>query len=279
MTQHDGLLGILLDGDNHLVIITHWIIDALGGLLGHGDGRENLLDFLLHLVHIDVTHDYDGLQVGAIPFLVIITQVLVGEMVNDVHRADGHAVLIFCTLIDDGQDILLHALHGHSCPAGAPFLVDNAALLVNLLVLEQQVMAPVVEYQQARVDDAFAGERSRADVIDSLVDRGIGIEVSTEFHADALAPGHDSWLAVLAWKVLGAVKGHVLQEMSQTTLAGLFKDGTDTLCDIEVGQTSLFGIVADVVGHSVLERALSHIRVLGQLCCHPRGQQHQCYKN
>ena len=38
VTQHDGLLGILLDGDNHLVIITHGIIDALGWFLGHGDG-------------------------------------------------------------------------------------------------------------------------------------------------------------------------------------------------------------------------------------------------
>ena len=56
-------------------------------------------------------------------------------MVNDVHRADGHAVLIFRALIDDGQDIFLHALHGHSRAAGAPFLVDNTALLVNLLVI------------------------------------------------------------------------------------------------------------------------------------------------
>ena len=92
-----------------------------------------------------------------------------------------------------------------------------------------------MEYQQARVDDTLAGERSRTDVIDRLVNRGVGIEVSTEFHADALAPGHDAGLAVLARKVLGAVKGHVLQEMSQTTLAGLLKDGTDTLRDIEVG--------------------------------------------
>ena len=38
VTQHDGLLGILLDGDNHLVIVANGVIDALGWLLGHGDG-------------------------------------------------------------------------------------------------------------------------------------------------------------------------------------------------------------------------------------------------
>ena len=71
-------------------------------------------------------------------------------------------------------------------------------------------------------------------MIDRLVDRGIGIEVSTEFHTDALAPGYDAGLAVLARKVFGAVKGHVLQEMSQTALTGLLKDGPYTLRDIEV---------------------------------------------
>ena len=170
VAQDDGLLGILPDGDNHLVVVIHGIVDALSRFLGHGDGRENLLDFLLHLVHVDVTHDDDGLQVGAVPLLVIVAQVLIGEMVDDVHRADGHAVLVFRPAVDDGQDVLLHALHGHSRTAGAPFLMDDAALLVNLLVLEQQVVAPVVEHQQARVDDALAHQRCRPDVIDRLVD-------------------------------------------------------------------------------------------------------------
>ena len=170
MAEHNGLLGVFPDGDNHLVVVTHGIIDTLSGFLGHGDGRVDFLDFLFHLVHVDVTHHNDGLQVGAIPLLVIVAQVLIGEMVNDVHRADGHAVLIFCSPVDDGQDIFLHALHGHSRTAGAPFLMDDAAFLVNLLILEQQVMAPVVKYQQTRVDDSLTNERSRTDVINGMVD-------------------------------------------------------------------------------------------------------------
>ena len=278
MAQDNGLLGIFLDGDNHLVVVVHGIVNALGGLLGHGDGREHLLDFLFHLVHVDVTHDDDGLQVRTIPLVVIVTQVLIGEVVNDIHRADGHAVFIFCPLIDDGQDIFLHALHGHSRTAGAPLLVDDAALLVNLLIFEQQVVAPVMQYQQAGVDDSLAHEGCRTDVIDRLVNRGVGIEVGTKLHADALTPGHDARFTVLAGEMLGAVKGHVLQEVGQPSLAGLLKDGTDTLCDVEVGKTGLLGIVPDVIGHAILEGTLSDARVLRQLGCRPQGQQHQCNK-
>ena len=61
MTEHDGLFLILLDVNNHLLIVANGIVHALGSMLGHWDGRKDLLDFLFHLVDIDVTHHDDGL--------------------------------------------------------------------------------------------------------------------------------------------------------------------------------------------------------------------------
>ena len=94
----------------------------------------------------------------------------------------------------------------------------------------------------------------------------------------ALAPGHDAGPTVLAGEILGAVKGHVLQEMRQSALARLLKDGSHALGDVEIGEACFLGIVTDVVGHAVLEFARAHVRVLRQLGCRPQGQQHQCYK-
>ena len=123
-------------------------------------------------------------------------------------------------------------------------------------------MAPVVEYQQTRVDDAVAHERSRTDVIDRLVYRGVGIEVGTELDTDALTPGNNAGSPVLAGEVLGAVEGHVLQEVRQSSLTRFLKNRPYALSDVKIGQPRLFCIVADVVGHAVLEFARAHTRVL-----------------
>ena len=114
-------------------------------------------------------------------------------------------------------------------------------------------MAPVVEHQQAGVENPFALQGCRADMVDGLVDGGIGVEVGAELDTDGLAPGYDAQLAVLAGKVLCAVEGHVLQEVGQTALAGLLKNGTYALGDVEVGKALLLGIVAQVVGQAVVE--------------------------
>jgi hypothetical protein len=68
----------------------------------------------------------------------------------------------------------------------------------------------------------------------------------------------------------------VLEEVGQTALAWLLKDRTHTLSDVEVGQTCLFGIVADIVGHTVLELTLTNGRILWQLC--RRLERQQQYK-
>jgi hypothetical protein len=52
--------------------------------------------------------------------------------------------------------------------------------------------------------------------------------------------------------------------VGQTALAGLLLDGTYLLGYVEVGQSGLLGVVAQIVGHAVLEFSDSDGGVLGQ---------------
>ena len=151
--------------------------------------------------------------------------------------------------------------------------MDDTTLLVDLGIFEQQVVAPVVEHQQTRVDDTLALERCRTDVIYSLVDRGIGIEIGTKLNADSLAPGHDAQALALAREVLGTIKCHMLEEVSQTALTGLLLYRSHTLGNIEIGQTCLLSVVADIVGHAILELTLADGGVLWQALGHCRYRQ------
>ena len=248
----DGLLLVLLNGDNHLVIVGHGIIDALCRIHRLGNLREEGLDFLFYLVDINVAHHHDSLQVRAIPLLIVVAQVLIREVVDNVHRTDGQTVLILRALVDGRHGVLHQSLHGHAGTARAPLLMNDTTLLVNLLVLQQNVVAPVVQHQQTRVQDALALQGSRADVIDRLVYRGVGIEIGTELDADGFAPGHDAQFTVLAREVFRTVEGHVFQEVGQSALPRFLQDGAHPLGNVEVGQPRLLGVVAQIVSQSVV---------------------------
>ena len=113
-------------------------------------------------------------------------------------------------------------------------------------------------------------------MIDRLVNRGVGIQVGTELHADGLAPGYNAQLSVLAGEVLRTVKRHVLQEVGQSALTGFLQNGAYTLGNIEISQSRLFRIMADIIGHSIVQTSHSERGVLWQSLgyCHD-GQQHQ----
>ena len=156
--------------------------------------------------------------------------------------------------------------------------MDDTSFLINLCVFEQQIVAPVVENQQTGIDNTLTFQRSRTNMIDRLVDGCRGIEIGTELYADSLAPRYDAQFLPFARKVLGAVESHVLQKMGQSALTGFFQNAAHTLGNVEVGQSCLLGIVANVVGHTILELPLANGRILWYSlgCCRSR-QQHQTY--
>ena len=64
-------------------------------------------------------------------------------------------------------------------------------------------------------------------------------------------------MLTLAREMFGTIKRHMLQEVSQATLARFLQDGAHTLGYIEVGKSCLLGIMTNVVSESVLQLALT----------------------
>ena len=251
MLEHQNGIGnrlllVFLDGYQRLVIVRDGNRLALGSIGScRGDVGKHVLDFLLNLVRVHITHDNQALQVRTIPAAVVGTQILVGEVHNDVHGTDGHAVGIAASREQVLEGSLLHTHHGRT--AHTPLLIDNAALLVNLLVLQQQIMTPVMQNQQARVNGTGRLHIYIIYIIYCLVKGGVGVQVLAELHANAL----QILFQGIAGEVRGTVEAHVFQKVCQTALVLLFLNGAHLLRNVEV--TTFLGpfIVADVVSKSV----------------------------
>ena len=226
------------------------------------DLTEKFLDFLLHHIHIEVAHNHDGLKIRPVPLLIIVAQISVRKVINNIHTADRHTIFIFASLVDFWHHILHHALHGHTGTPVSPLFMNNTTFLVYLLRFEIDILTPVVEYQKTRIDNALTLDRGRPDVIDCLIYRCIGIQVGPKLYTYGFTPRHDSQLLPLAREMLGTIKSHVLQKMSQSTLTGFLKDGTYALGNIEIGKACLFIIMSYIVSQSILQLSLSHGSVL-----------------
>ncbi len=265
--RHRQLL-VAADVDYRGVVVGHGIVDALGLALGTRNVAEHGLDLALHLVHVDIANYDDALQVGVVPRVVVVAQILIGEVVDDVDAANGHAVGILGVGIHGALCVGVDA--HQSAVARTPLFVYHAALLVDLTVLEQDEVAPVVENQQAGVEDVLVVAGHVADVVDGLVDAGVGVEVGAVLDGLALAPVHDALAALVAREVLGAVECHVLEEVSQSALTRLLEYGAHLLRDVEFHTVLGLVVVADVVGEAIVEMADAHGGVdwdVGQLLC------------
>ena len=135
--------------------------------------------------------------------------------------------------------------------------MDNAALGVDFRRVEGEVAAPVVENHKARVLNALARHGHLRDVVDCLVEAGVGVEVVAEFHTDAFKPVDNHF----SGEVGRAVEAHVLKEVGETALVVFLKDRAYLLGDEEVSLTLGHLVVADEVGQSVVEFACTNQRV------------------
>ena len=106
--------------------------------------------------------------------------------------------------------------------------------------------------QQTRVYHVYIFSRYVADVVHRLVDAGICIQVRAEFDTFRFAPGHDAKSGFITREVLCAIKSHVLQKVSQTTLLRFLKNRTYFLGDVEFNSFFGKGIVANVIGKPVV---------------------------
>ena len=196
--------------------------------------------------------------------MVVVAQRVVGEVVHHVHRTDGQAVLVLRAFVDDGRGLFHQSLHGHAGAPCAPLLVDDAALLVDFIVFQQQVVAPVVQDEQTGVHHAGLVHRCGRDVVDRLVNAGVGVQVRSELDAHALAPFAQARLSLRTGEILRAVERHVLQEVGQSALARLLQNASHALSDVELGHVGRLVVVADVVGKSVGQPSFADALVLRQ---------------
>ena len=182
---------------------------------------------------------------------------------HDVHRTDRQTVAILAVGIHDRECLLIHAHHGRA--SGTPLLVDDTTLLVNLLAFEQEVMTPVVEDEQTGIQSTSCLHIHIVDVIDGLVERGVGIQVFTEFHTDAF----QILLQAVTGEVGGAVETHVFEEVCQTTLVLILLNGTHLLCNVEESTLLWPFVVTQIICQSVGQCSLAHCRVHrdGRILC------------
>ena len=258
--DHDylrGDFGVAVGDNDSLGVVGHAVVDALSHRLLDGDGPEEVLDLTLNLVDIDVAYDDDALEVRTIPFVVVGAQGVIRALVDDLHQSDGEAAAVAAV----GHQFLevLHEDAREARVAHAPFAVDDAALLVDLLAVEREVVAPVVEDKQTGVDGSLACGYV-VNIVDGLLDAGVGVELSAELHADALEVLDERAVG----EVCGAIEAHVFEEVCEAALALLFLDGAHLLCNVEEGLVLRLFVVADVIGEAVVEVAYAHLRVYGQ---------------
>ena len=253
---HAGIFLVLTDEDERLLVVGHGEL-LTDGSIGWGGGNvgKHVLQLLFDGIRFNITHNDECLQVGTIPTAVVAAQGLVGEVLHHLHRADGHTVGILAVLVECRQSGLEETHFGTA--TYTPLLFDNTTLLVDFLVLEQEVVTPVVQDEQTGIDGAGYLHIHIIYIIDGLVEGGIGVEVLAELHSDAL----QVLLQGIAREVGCAIETHVLQEMGETTLVVLLLHGADALGDVEVA--ALLGplVVADIIGKTIIQRARLDSRV------------------
>ena len=265
-----GVGGLLVggDADEGFDVVGDLIALALQ-LLGAEElvAAEGVFDLLLHglgafeagiLVVVHVANDDDGLQVGAVPVVEEVDDGLALEVHDDFFLTDGETVGIEGAFEHDGPGLLAETVA--VADATAPLLVDDAALFLNLLLVEEDVAGPAVEDFDTHLDHlgVVGGD---VDIVDSLVEGGVGVDVASELHAVLLQLVDH----LVAWIALDAVEGHVLAEVGETLLVVAFHDRTGVGDQAELDHLLGFLVVADVVGESVVQLAVGHLFVEGHL--------------
>ena len=224
-------------------------------VLHGGNVAEQGLDLGFHLVHVNVTHDDDGLQVGTIPVVVEVFDDLVVEVLDDVEQSDGHTVGIAGVLHQDGPPLLAHTVVGTE--SEAVLFGDDASFGIDFSVVVEQAVRPAAQDLQAEVKILGIVERHR-NHIHSLVEGGVGVEVGAEHHAQTLqlvdhrVAGHS----------LDAVEGHMLGEVGQTALVVVLLVGAGIDGKAEFHHLLGLGVATDVIGHPVAEFTDADTRVV-----------------
>ena len=143
----------------------------------------------------------------------------------------------------------------------SPFLDDDAALAFDGAVGHRGRTRPVVHQQQAGVQLCRVVAGNAIEQVAHRVATREGIAVVAEVDAVAAHEVHD----LRPREMLGAAEQHVLHEVCHAPFVVLLEHGTGLDKQAEVGLPLGLGAASDVVGHTVLQHALAHGGIGGNL--------------
>ena len=140
-----GHLGIGRNA-NHRLVVTCDLDHLLRlGILNGGNVGHHLLDLLDHPVGIEITNHYNRLQIGTVPTVVEILNILIGKGFQALNSTDDITFAILRVVGHHGAGLLVEA--PVSVVASTQLLDDYATLVVDLLVLERDEVRPIVQDQ------------------------------------------------------------------------------------------------------------------------------------
>ena len=123
-------------------------------------------------------------------------------------------------------------------------------------------MRVVAQDHQAGVHDGGALDGDVVEHVLGFLETGRGIDVAAELGADGTEIVQDGF----AGEVLGAIEAHVLQEVGQTVLLGVFLlDGTHVGGQVELCAAGRKLVMPDVIGKAVFKMADGNLVGVGKL--------------
>ena len=206
-----------------------------------GQIGEAFSDHLLDRVHVEVAHGNHGHEIGPVPRLVVAPHGLRGRSAHDLHVADGLAVGVAGIAEEHRQQLLADAAR-RVLIAQPPLFHDHAALRIHLFGIDGRVRGPV--FQHVKTGGQNLGiVGGHAQLVDRLVEGGVGVEIGTEADAQALQEIHQ----LLLGKAAGAVEEHVFQEVGETQLVGIFLERAGVDGQAQFGSVLRLGVAFDDV--------------------------------
>ena len=201
---------------------------AGAGTLGHiegrprphrrriGQGRELRRDHLHGGIAIDVAHDNHGHQIRAVPVAIETRQLLALRALDHVGIADRRTAGVLRSVELDAADLVACTLSG--AEVLAPLRQDDATLTLDRTRIERGALGPVLQDEQRAIEHRGRIRRHAQRVLRVVVAR-----LRIRVRADAQAERRQELGDALSRKVTRALEQHVLDEVCQPLLVGIFQ--------------------------------------------------------
>ena len=223
---------------------------------GAPEAAESSADHRLDRLSIKIADRDDRHQIRPVPVLVEAAQPVGGRVRQDVGVPDRESFRVARTVEDDRELLILDPRRAP--PPSAPLLDHDTALLVDLLRVEDDATGPVHQDLEGRREHLGVVHRDLQHV-HRFVEAGVGVDVGSKPHPDRLEVVHQLQLL----EVLGAVEGHVLDEVGKPELVVVLEDRAGVDDQAQLGAVFWLVVFVDEVGEAVRQGAGGNLGIGG----------------